>query len=122
MPVTLTVKRKDLPVSRPQTIKIGTDWEGEKFYHKNPDGSAINLSGAVVNGRLQLANGTVVALVMAIDAVGGNYTPTLPAATTAGFAPQTAKFEIDVTDSLGKKHCYWDGPVAIKPTIPAAGA
>jgi hypothetical protein len=122
MPVTITVKRKDLPVSRPQTIKIGTDWEGEKFYHKNPDGSAINLTGAVVSGRLQLANGTVIDLVMVVDAAAGSYTPTLPKETTTSFTAQTAKYEIDVVDSLGKKHCYWDGPVTIKPTIPAAGA
>lgn len=122
MTVSITVKRKDLPVSRPQTIKIGNDWEGEKFYHKNPDGSAVNLTGATVVGRLQLADGTVIALVMAVDEVGGNYTPTLPAVTTATLPVETAKFEIDVIDSLAKKHTYWDGPVTIEATIPDAGA
>lgn len=118
---TIIIARKDLPIRRPQTIQIGDDWIGETFVHKNPDGTAVDLAGATVAGQLQLADGTIVNLVMDVVTAEGKYTPTLPAATTAGFTSGKGLFEVDVTDSLGAKTTYWAGPVAIKATLPPAG-
>lgn len=120
MTVIVEVDVKDLPVIRPQTIRIGDDWAGEIFYHENQDGTPVNLIGAVIAGQLQLPDGSLINLDMVIDAPGGSYYPTLPREVTNTFRSGTGRFDIDVTDTLNKKTTYWGGPVTIKTTLPPA--
>lgn len=118
--MTITVKRKDLPIIVPQSIQIGDDWVGTTFRHKNPDGTPIDLSGTVVSGRLKLQNGTILDFPLAMDAADGSYYPTLDRTVTAGLTGKTARYDIDLVDSLGRKTHYWAGPVTIKETLPPA--
>lgn len=115
---TRTVKRSELPIRQPLVIQIGDDFVGPALAHKNPDGTAVNLTGFVVQGKLQKPDGTTIDLVFIRDDAAGKYTPTLPRATTAALAPGTGIYDIDVIDTLDRKTTYWGGPVTIKKTVP----
>lgn len=117
--MTTTYRRKDLPVRVAQTIQIGDDWIGTTFVHKNPDGTPVNLTGYTIAGQLLLDDGTIIDLAMNVTAAAGSYYPSLAQSTTAGLEAGVASYEIDITDTLGRKTTYFNGPVDIKSTIPA---
>lgn len=114
---TVTYKRKNLPVQRPQTIQIGDDWIGETFRHKNPNGTPVNLTGCTIVGKLKKPDGTTIDLVINRDDLNGSYYPSLARATTALLAAGAGRFDIDLTDTLDRKTTYWGGPVTIKAVI-----
>lgn len=114
---TKTYARADLPIRKPLKIQIGDDFIGPAFVHKNPDGSPVDLTGYAITGTIVMTDGSTQALAFTRDDAAGTYVPTLPRATTASFEEQTARYDIDLTDTLDKKTTYWGGPVAIVETI-----
>lgn len=114
-----TYRRKDLPVRIAQTIQIGDDFIGTSFTHKDANGTAINLTGYSIAGQLLLQDGTIIDLTMNVTPLTGTYYPSLSQSVTSAFEPGVASYEIDITDTLGRKTTYFNGPVEIKDTLPA---
>jgi hypothetical protein len=115
---TLTIPRKNLPVTRPQTINLGDDWIGTTFRHWNPNKTPVNLTGATFVCKLWLPNGTVIYPEVVVAALEGSYYPTLPDTVTATLPVGMGRYQLRLTDSLGRKTTYWAGPVEFKKTLP----
>lgn len=115
---TIKVARSSLPIKRSISIVAGDDFISDTITHKSPAGASIDMSGYIISGQIVLPKeADPIALDFELDLVNGSYTPVLDKINTATLDDQIGTYEIDVTDTLGKKTTYFYGIASIKRTL-----
>lgn len=113
------MKRSDLPYKYDMAIVTGDDFIGPKVTHKNPDGTAVDLTGATIVGKVRAEANEDAAVLASFtftrDDTAGEYTPEIAAAVTATLAGyRVLHYDIEITDTLGKKTTYLAGSIIVK--------
>lgn len=128
---TLKKKRSQLPVEVSLVIQTGDDFVSPTYKHKNPDGTPIDLTGTTITAQCraekkETATELLTFTVVRDDAIGSYYlaadrtaTAALIDGTTDELIADSGYYDIELTDTLGKRTTYWGGPVYIKRTVTA---